>query len=222
MFNNVYLDSWAIADNTAILNVAIIGIAAALGAIAVIINAIRGIAVYKMAKKEGFSLAFLSFIPFAQSFVLGILADGFNRKNAGRKSINCVILPITTIAKWVAYIVFSLNISNYVKDFALLCKDYPDWIPIAKGFEALGSYVVPFVIVLGVFAVLSLVNHIFFNITLYRVFTEYKPVTAAVMTALSVMFGGIMSLAMLFVASKKDKNASNIYANSNQKEKAYF
>jgi len=222
MFNNVYLDSWAIADNTAILSIAIIGIAVALGVIAVIINAIRGIAVHKIAKKEGFALAFLSFLPFAQSFVLGILADGFNRKNASRRSINCVILPITTIAKWVAYIVFSLNISNYVKDFALLCKEYPDWIPIAKGFEALGSYVIPFIIVLSIFAVLSLINHIFFNITLYRIFAEYKSVTAAVMTALSVMFGGIMSLAMLFVASKKDKNVSDIYASSAQKEKVYF
>ena len=222
MFNNVYLDSWAISDNTAILSVAIIGIAAALGIIAVIINAIRGIAVYKMAKKEGFSLAFLSFLPFAQGFVLGVLADGFSRKNAGRKSVNCIILPITSLAKWISYIVLFVNVSNYVKDFALLCKDYPDWIPIAKGFEALGSYVIPFVIVLSVFAVLSLINHIFFNITLYRVFAEYKPVTAAVMTALSVMFGGIMALAMLFSALKKDKNISNIYANSNQKDTVHF
>ena len=218
MFNNVYLDSWAIEDNTAILSVAIIGIAAALGVIAVIINAIRGIAVYKMAKNEGFSLAFLSFLPFAQSFVLGILADGFNRK-AGKKSINCVLSPITALAKWIAYIVFFLNIIDYIKDFALLCEDYPDWIPINKGFEALGGYVIPFVTVLAVFAVLSLVNHILFNVSLHRVFTAYKPATAAVMTALSFMFGGIMSLAMLFVASKKDKKA---YANSEQREKVYF
>lgn len=221
MFDNVYIDSWAVADNTVILNVTVIAIAIAIGVIAIAVNAIRGISIFKMAKEKNISLAILSFFPFVQGFVLGQLADDFKKTNFKKVSINRFLLPITTLAKWVVYIVLALNISSYIKDFALLCKTYPDWIPLAKGLDALGSYVIPFVIVFGLFLVVSFINHVIFTIATHRVFAEYKPTTAAVMTAISFMFGGIMSLVMLFVAKNKEKQDLN-YTHEVDKAKAYI
>ena len=71
MFKNVYLDSWAVEDNSAIFYIAVLAFTIFIGVIAVIINTVRGIAIYKIAKQKIQPLAYLSFIPFAQGFVLG-------------------------------------------------------------------------------------------------------------------------------------------------------
>ena len=112
-----------------------------------------------------------------------------------------------------------MKILGYIKEFSLLCEEYPDWIPINNGFDVLLGFLPSFVLVVAVFAVLSLINHIFFNISVYHVFDEYKPVTAVVMTALSVMFGGIMSLAMLIAAVKPEKTVNIGYNVLSEKEK---
>lgn len=144
----------------------------------------NSVGLFTIAKNRGKNNGILAWIPFVNICYAGYIADDINKKS-GKKSINKVMLIITTAinAAFVAFLLILLSsigasagMSSY--DFATNPDAAMQYIPAFAGIMLLSFFV----------SIVSVVQFVFFNISMYVIYKNCCNKYRVVFTVLTVIF----------------------------------
>lgn len=205
MFNFYFKSDLSAIDRETLFGIifAFVLYTAVMAAVCLALYILRAIGIYKMSKTAGVEYPWLSFIPVANSFTLGRLAERYHKNPIEKPSKYSVILLILHIIEKIGEIVFSvlffiiaLNATRSIIGVAL----HDDEID-----ERLFFY---FVLAFGasVFFILSaLAFAIVKYIALWRVYASFDGKNAVLFTVLSVLFN-FLEPVFLFVIRNNQPN----------------
>ncbi len=167
----------------------------------------ESIGLYTLAKRRGLQYPGLAWVPVANMWILGSLADNYMNVTELRETKSRYILLSLEIIRMVIAIpmvVFAV-ISSLETIVAILDERY----------YAAGDYVFNIFWILGLsflFSVLSITLMVFLYISLYRIFKSCQPSNAVLYLILSILVGSSLPF-ILFAIRNKDEGMIPAYVN---------
>lgn len=148
----------------------------------------EAIGLYEILKRRGYKNPWLTYIPIAQSYLLGSTADSINRSR-GKKSNHWIWLTITKgLATFIFAAIFVWALLNVF--IVILVGEAVDW----NGFFIAFLQMFPFIYLL------SAVAYVFECVCHYKIFSEYSYSNATILILLSVFLA--IAPFILFVIRK--------------------
>ncbi len=149
---------------------------------------LRALALYTLAKNKNIDVAWLAWIPLADSYIVGLLSKGspFMRKKFPNIHI---ILPS----------LYGLYAIVYIGYMIYFFTQFPMFNP-SFAYNMFGS--IMFIIFYIAFMLFALFVSASYYFTLYHVYKSYDPNNTALYTVLSILFK--LGFVFLFVIRKKD------------------
>lgn len=179
--------------------------AAIIGLVFYIFNSV---AIFTMAKRRGIKNYGLAWVPIANLWILGSLADQYDFATKGvKKNARKVLLGlgIGSYALMVGYIVTLINFIAYI--FVDIYKSYGTGYLVNGANYQLPpgalSYLAAFLISLFVFLVVAIIYSVFCYITFYKIFKSANPSNAVLFIVLSIFFD--ITPFLLFAVRNKDE-----------------
>jgi len=144
-------------------------------AICAVIYVFSAIGTYKIAKNRNMNAPYLAFIPVANVYLLGLIADDIER-TMGKKTSYAKKLLVLSIITF-AISIFMMPIS-FISGFAT-----------GMGSTALATaMLIPEVLLAVASFVIAIVLAVYEYIVIYKIFKEYSPENATLFLVLSVLF----------------------------------
>ncbi len=170
--------------------------------IAAAVYVLNGIAYYKLAKASRVSHAWLSWIPIANSFLIGRLADTIDQKN-GEKKCRAVIM-VTVNALSAVFFLISLGFfANVVLSFLFTLQRFSPvtsdlLLRTLQGNLPMISFGLVFLILAFALYVWYLVVYILAHVSIYRAYASQRWIPFLVFTILAMLMG-LVILPAIFV-----------------------
>ncbi len=161
---------------------------------------------YEISKNRGYNKPWLAFIPLANYYLLGAVADNINMSSNKRTHFR-IILTISTGATWVFNIIVRIATS------------------IIDGFynlEPVKAISVGLLLILVSLIMLSIsvTSLVFLFIALYKIYKDYSPDNAVLFIVLSIIF--IIPVPFFIFAIRKNSSVSIYYAQQPQQYQQYY
>ena len=166
-------------------------------AVAVTVYLFSAIGLSKMGKNRGMTKNFLAFIPVANSWYIGALADHINAANGKRTNYRVTLLICMIIAE-------VMGLSYYIASY---------WQAFNMSTSSITSSIGALSLLSIGYSVISIVYTVFFSIVLYIIFKEYSPRYAVLFLVLSIVFS---FLAPIFIFAIRNK------VGTSQQPKVYY
>lgn len=155
-------------------------------AVALALYILRAVGIYKMALNAGIKQPWIAFVPVANAYTFGLIAEKNNRKKTTEKTkFSVVLLTLRIIGTlfFVAAAVTFVIATSKILTFAYTAYENDTKLSL----EALGSIVLP-IVLFAVFTLVTLAFIIIRYIALWRIYNAYDSSNAAAYTVVSVLF----------------------------------
>lgn len=176
----------------------IIGISAIIG---IVFYLLEAIAVYKMAKTAEIKNPWTAFIPVANSWTFGTLAEKYKKKNGVKAARFGIILPILegiVLLESIALTVFAVISVKEIAVYALDAVDKSaDMAP--EQFMSL----IPVIILYFAVMATAVAYAIVFYVALWRVYASFDNSNATLYIVLSVLFSISMPIILFIIRNRK-------------------
>lgn len=169
--------------------------------IGIVLYVLMGIGLFSMAKGLGLKNPWLSFIPIANIYAFGRIAQQYIKSNGKKSAKWGIILPVIYIVELilaVAFIIFFVICLFSLFDFAsdaLLNNS-------SMNIEMFYS-IIPVIILYFVLLAVVIINKVFYYIALWRIFAIFNNSNATLFTVLSVFFGFLPAI-FVFAVRKNE------------------
>lgn len=182
--------------------------------IALAMYLLEAVGLYGMAKSSGFSSPWRSFIPFANTFIFGKIAEKYQRRDGKRSAKFGGLL----LAFEILTLIFSIATMAFVISMiSVLATSYND-------FELNASIVVPMIAMLACCFVLIgvlIAYVVIYYVALWRIFTAFDYNNATVYFVLSILFSFLGPIFLFVLRNKQpvfdQREHFNYLYNNNQK-----
>ena len=178
-----------------------IGAIAVSAVIGIAIYLLESISVYKMAKSAEIKNPWLAFIPVANDWVFGTLAEKYKKKNGTKSARFGIILPvlegivlIETIALTIFTVISVKEITGYALDAVntsaeMAPEQFMSLIPVIILYFALMAVAIAYAVV--------------FFIALWRVYSSFDKSNATLYIVLSVIFTISVPIILFIIRNRK-------------------
>lgn len=178
-----------------------IGAIAVSAVIGIAIYLLESISVYKMAKSAEVKNPWLAFIPVANDWVFGTLAEKYKKKNGTKSARFGIILPvlegivlIETIALTIFTVISIKEITGYALDAVntsseMAPEQFMSLIPVIILYFALMAVAIAYAVV--------------FFIALWRVYSSFDKSNATLYIVLSVIFTISVPIILFIIRNRK-------------------
>lgn len=178
-----------------------IGAIAVSAVIGIAIYLLESISVYKMAKSAEIKNPWLAFIPVANDWVFGTLAEKYKKKNGTKSARFGIILPvlegivlIETIALTIFTVISIKEITGYALDAVntsseMAPEQFMSLIPVIILYFALMAVAIAYAVV--------------FFIALWRVYSSFDKPNATLYIVLSVIFTISVPIILFIIRNRK-------------------
>jgi len=166
------------------------------GIIGLVIYLFQAIGLYKISKNRGYKKAWLSFIPIANLYIMGAIADHINALINKKTYYKIILLGLNILT-----IPFSIYyVGVYVKFMGTIMQNPNGDIENFSQFTTMmGSS--------GILSLLGLATSVITYIVLYRIYADYSKQNATLFLVLSILF----SLQPFFLFAIRNKPSASIY-----------
>lgn len=173
-----------------------IGAIAVSAVIGIAIYLLESISVYKMAKSAEIKNPWLAFIPVANDWVFGTLAEKYKKKNGTKSARFGIILPVLegiVLIEAIALTIFTVISIKEITGYALdAVNTSTEMVP--EQFMSL----IPVIILYFALMAVAIAYAVVFFIALWRVYYSFDKANATLYIVLSVLFA-ISSPIILFI-----------------------
>lgn len=155
-------------------------------AVALALYILRAAGIYKMALNAGIKQPWIAFVPVANAYTFGLIAEKNNRKKTTEKTKFSVVLLTLRIIGTVFFVAAAVTFviaTSKILTFAYTAYENDTNLSL----EALGSIVLP-IVLFAVFTLVTLAFIIIRYIALWRIYNAYDSSNAAAYTVVSVLF----------------------------------
>ena len=178
-----------------------IGAIAVSAVIGIAIYLLESISVYKMAKSAEIKNPWLAFIPVANDWVFGTLAEKYKKKNGTKSARFSIILPvlegivlIETIALTIFTVISVKEITGYALDAVntsaeMAPEQFMSLIPVIILYFALMAVAIAYAVV--------------FFIALWRVYSSFDKSNATLYIVLSIIFTISVPIILFIIRNRK-------------------
>lgn len=178
-----------------------IGAIAVSAVIGIAIYLLESISVYKMAKSAEIKNPWLAFIPVANDWVFGTLAEKYKKKNGTKSARFGIILPvlegivlIETIALTIFTVISVKEITGYALDAVntsteMVPEQFMSLIPVIILYFALMAVAFAYIIV--------------FYVALWRIYSSFDKSNATLYIVLSVIFTISVPIILFIIRNRK-------------------
>lgn len=178
-----------------------IGAIAVSAVIGIAIYLLESISVYKMAKSAEIKNPWLAFIPVANDWVFGTLAEKYKKKNGTKSARFGIILPvlegivlIETIALTIFTVISVKEITGYALDAVntsteMVPEQFMSLIPVIILYFALMAVAIAYAVV--------------FFIALWRVYSSFDKSNATLYIVLSIIFTISVPIILFIIRNRK-------------------
>lgn len=178
-----------------------IGAIAVSAVIGIAIYLLESISVYKMAKSAEIKNPWLAFIPVANGWVYGTLAEKYKKKNGTKSARFGIILPvlegivlIETIALTIFTVISIKEITGYALDAVntsteMVPEQFMSLIPVIILYFALMAVAFAYIIV--------------FYVALWRIYSSFDKPNATLYIVLSVVFTIPVPIILFIIRNRK-------------------
>ncbi len=191
----------------------ILGVAIVIGVLfGFVLYVIGAIAFYKIAKNRGYNKPWLAWIPIANDYLKGAIADDINYRGGKTTSLRLWLLIASIVTRLGSLIYAGVQLASTV---SMLADTYGAFTG-AGGYDGLFSQTSNATIMLSLVSLLisalSIGYAVLYYIAMYRIYTDYVPRNAVLFLVLSIVFGVTEPF---FVMSMRNKPAISIYGAQN-------
>lgn len=178
-----------------------IGAIAVSAVIGIAIYLLESISVYKMAKSAEIKNPWLAFVPVANDWVFGSLAEKYKKKNGTKSARFGIILPvlegivlIETIALTIFTVISIKEITGYALDAVntsteMVPEQFMSLIPVIILYFALMAVAFAYIIV--------------FYVALWRIYSSFDKPNATLYIVLSVVFTIPVPIILFIIRNRK-------------------
>jgi len=167
------------------------------GIFAVILYVVKGISMFTICNNCGIKNGWLSFIPFANIFIFGKIAEMYVRKDGKKSAKYSILLPILAVLKYVAVIIlaviFLISIITIISNVEL-AVEVDSELTISM-FSSFISVIVAYFITLAI----TVAYLIYYYIALWRIYTTFNKNNSTLYTVLSVFFDFLTPIFMYVI-----------------------
>ena len=178
-----------------------IGAIAVSAVIGIAIYLLESISVYKMAKSAEIKNPWLAFIPVANDWVFGTLAEKYKKKNGTKSARFGIILPVLegiVLIESIALILFSIISVSKITGYALdAVNTSAEMSP-----EQFMSLIPVIILYFALMAVLIAYAVVFF-IALWRVYSSFDKSNATLYIVLSIIFTISVPIILFIIRNRK-------------------
>lgn len=178
-----------------------IGAIAVSAVIGIAIYLLESISVYKMAKSAEIKNPWLAFIPVANDWVFGTLAEKYKKKNGTKSARFGIILPvlegivlIETIALTIFTVISIKEITGYALDAVNTSSEM-----VPEQFMSL----IPVIILYFALMAVAFAYAVVFFIALWRVYSSFDKSNATLYIVLSVIFTISVPIILFIIRNRK-------------------
>lgn len=205
MFNFYFKSDLSAIDRETLFGIifAVVLYTAVMAAICLALYILRAIGIYKMSKTAGVEYPWLSFIPAANSFTLGRLAERYHKNPIEKPAKYSVILLILHIIEKIIEILFAVflciaAVTSVREIVGAALYDEPIKLSAALSF-------IPLILSSFLLMLSALAFAIIKYIALWRVYSSFDGKNAVLFTVLSVLFN-FLEPVFLFVIRNNQPN----------------
>lgn len=174
--------------------------------VALVMYLLESIGVYKMSKNMGLSNPWMAFVPIANHYALGRIAEKYI-KNDGRPSAKfskiLLTLCIITLVVAIAFVVF-IFVLVFLEAASIPEVDavmYSEEMAATMAFTIILPILLGYLVILGVSIAFSVVWYV----ALWRVFALYDDKNATVYLVLSIFFGFLCPIFLFMLRNRQPK-----------------
>ena len=178
-----------------------IGAIAVSAVIGIAIYLLESISVYKMAKSAEIKNPWLAFVPVANDWVFGTLAEKYKKKNGTKSARFGIILPvlegivlIETIALTIFTVISVKEITGYALDAVNTSAEMAP-----EQFMSL----IPVIILYFALMAVAFANIIVFYVALWRIYSAFDKSNATLYIVLSVIFTISVPIILFIIRNRK-------------------
>jgi len=165
--------------------------------IALILHLIQGFALYKMAKQQGINKEWIAFMPIANVYLLGRIAEMCSSNKKATKYGK--ILYVLLLAEIVLAVLFLILL---LSAFILILNNIQSAIdndtPLSKDMF---SNFIPVIIVYFILLAVSIVYTVYHSIALWQIYKMYNKRLALLFIIISVPFSFLSPLFLIFICN---------------------
>lgn len=162
---------------------------------------LRALGVYKMAKTAGISSPWVAFVPIANSYTFGKLAEKYRRKdgkNSEKFSILLFVFDILRFISCVCFIVFTVISLATILSNAKIAYDNGTDMTLSQ-FSSLIPVIVFYVVTLLSAVVYTVLHYVSF----WRIVASFDNSNATLYTVLSVFFSFLYPIFLYIIRNKQ-------------------
>lgn len=178
-----------------------IGAIAVSAVIGIAIYLLESISVYKMAKSAEIKNPWLAFIPVANDWVFGTLAEKYKKKNGTKSARFGIILPVLegiVLIEAIALTIFTVISIKEITGYALdAVNTSSEMVP--EQFMSL----IPVIILYFALMAVAIAYAVVFFIALWRVYSSFDKSNATLYIVLSVIFTISVPIILFIIRNRK-------------------
>lgn len=178
-----------------------IGVFAVSAVIGIAIYLLESISVYKMAKSAEIKNPWLAFIPVANDWVFGTLAEKYKKKNGTKSARFGIILPVLegiVLIEAIALTIFTVISVKEITGYALdAVNTSAEMAP--EQFMSL----IPVIILYFALMAVAIAYAVVFFIALWRVYSSFDKSNATLYIVLSVIFTISVPIILFIIRNRK-------------------
>lgn len=178
-----------------------IGAIAVSAVIGIAIYLLESISVYKMAKRAEIKNPWLAFIPVANDWVFGTLAEKYKKKNGTKSARFGIILPVLegiVLIEAIALTIFTVISIKEITGYALdAVNTSTEMVP--EQFMSL----IPVIILYFALMAVAIAYAVVFFIALWRVYSSFDKSNATLYILLSVIFTISVPIILFIIRNRK-------------------
>lgn len=168
---------------------------------------LHSLGMYTIAKRRGISNPFLAWIPVAQLWILGSIADQYDEAEKGVKKKSRVLLLVLEIAMY-ACLAFFYVIAFIFMIIIIMAGVAEGTYEYSYGYDNIAALMVvfgiAFVLFFVVIMVLAIVLSVFMYIAYYKLFKSCRPDSAVLFLVLSIIIPFCLQICV-FICRKDDR-----------------
>lgn len=178
-----------------------IGVFAVSAVIGIAIYLLESISVYKMAKSAEIKNPWLAFIPVANDWVFGTLAEKYKKKNGTKSARFGIILPVLegiVLIEAIALTIFTVISVKEITGYALdAVNTSAEMAP--EQFMSL----IPVIILYFALMAVAIAYAVVFFIALWRIYSSFDKSNATLYIVLSVIFTISVPIILFIIRNRK-------------------
>ena len=178
-----------------------IGAIAVSAVIGIAIYLLESISVYKMAKSAEIKNPWLAFIPVANDWVFGTLAEKYKKKNGTKSARFGIILPVLegiVLIESIALTIFTVISVKEIMGYALdAVNTSTEMVP--EQFMSL----IPVIILYFALMAVAIAYAVVFFIALWRVYSSFDKSNATLYIVLSIIFTISVPIILFIIRNRK-------------------